>query len=258
MSLLRAPAEGATRLRVRTWHVDDQFAHVTFRTTDGSGPLTADEVRRCIGELRRAGYRGAVTAAMGRADQAPFLEAGFGPGERLHLLVHPLDELPVPVLTGRVHIQRGRRRDVDALLAVDTAAFSGMWRLDRTGVDDALNATPSVHLRVARDTRGTVGYAICGRAGHRGYVQRLAVHPRAQGQGVGGTLLLDGLRWLRRWGARDALVNTQEGNDRSLRLYQRVGFVLQSEGLTVLRLDLGIDSAPDLHDLDPDLDVDRP
>ena len=61
--------------------------------------------------------------------------------------------------------------------------------------------------------------------------------PRAKG--VGGTLLLDGLRWLRRWGARDALVNTQEGNVRSLRLYQRVGFVLQPDGLTVLRLDLG-------------------
>jgi GNAT superfamily N-acetyltransferase len=69
----------------------------------------------------------------------------------------------------------------------------------------------------------------------------LAVHPRTQGLGVGGALLLDGLRWLRRWGARDALVNTQEGNERSLRLYQRMGFVLQPDGLTVLRLALGDD-----------------
>jgi hypothetical protein len=79
---------------------------------------------------------------------------------------------------------------------------------------------------------------VCGRAGHRGYVQRLAVDPSAQGRGVGAGLLIDGLRWLRRWGARDALVNTQEGNARSLRLYQRSGFVLQPEGLAVLHLDL--------------------
>ncbi|HZA00248.1 MAG TPA: GNAT family N-acetyltransferase, partial [Acidimicrobiales bacterium] len=57
-------------------------------------------------------------------------------------------------------------------------------------------------------------------------------------QGVGTALLLDGLRWLRRWGARDALVNTQQGNDRSLRLYQRTGFVLQPGGLRVLRIEL--------------------
>ena len=238
MSVLRAPATSVARLRVRTWHADDQVAHVT-RAADGSGPLTTEEVRRCIAALRRDGYRCAVTAAVGRADQPPFLEAGFVPAERLHLLLHPLDELPNPVLTAPAHIRRGRRRELDDLLAVDHAAFSGIWRLDRAGLDEALNATPTVHLRVARDAGATVGYAICGRAAQRGYVQRLAVHPRAQGQGLGGTLLLDGLRWLRRWGARDALVNTQEGNDRSLRLYQRVGFVLQPDGLTVLRLDLG-------------------
>jgi ribosomal protein S18 acetylase RimI-like enzyme len=238
MSVLRAPETGVARLRVRTWHADDQVAHIT-PAADGSGPLTTEEVRRCIAELRRDGYRGAVTAAMGWADQPPFLGAGFVPAERLHLLLHSLDELPDPVLAAPAQIRRGRRRELDELLEVDHAAFSGMWRLDRAGIDEALSATPTVHLRVARDPGGTIGYAICGRAAHRGYVQRLAVHPRAQGQGLGGTLLLDGLRWLRRWGARDALVNTQEGNDRSLRLYQRAGFVLQPDGLTVLRLDLG-------------------
>jgi ribosomal protein S18 acetylase RimI-like enzyme len=238
MSVLRAPATGVARLRVRTWHADHQVAHIT-PAAHGFGPLTTEEVRRCIAELRRDGYRGAVTAAMARADQPPFLEAGFVPAERLYLLLHSLDELPDPVLAAPAQIRRGRRRELDQLLAVDRAAFSGMWRLDRAGIEEALSATPAVHLRVARNSGRTIGYAICGRAAHRGYVQRLAVHPHAQGQGLGGTLLLDGLRWLRRWGARDALVNTQEGNDRSLRLYQRVGFVLQPDGLTVLRLALG-------------------
>jgi GNAT superfamily N-acetyltransferase len=91
---------------------------------------------------------------------------------------------------------------------------------------------------VARAAPGIVGYAVCGRAGHRGYVQRLAVAPSYQGRGVGAALLGDGLRWLRRWGARDALVNTQEDNDRSLRLYLRSGFVLQTDDLAVLHRSL--------------------
>ena len=75
-------------------------------------------------------------------------------------------------------------------------------------------------------------------AGGAGYVQRLAVDPAVQRAGA----------WARPcwptgcagcgWGARDALVNTQEGNERSLRLYQRAGFVLQPDGLAVLRLSL--------------------
>ena len=48
----------------------------------------------------------------------------------------------------------------------------------------------------------SLGYAICGRAGRRGFVQRLAVDPARHGSGVGRALVLDGLGWLRRRGRR--------------------------------------------------------
>jgi mycothiol synthase len=66
-------------------------------------------------------------------------------------------------------------------------------------------------------------------------LQRLAVLPDAQGAGIGAALVLDGLRWLRRWGAKEVLVNTQEGNEAAVRLYERLGFRRQSDGLAVLR-----------------------
>jgi ribosomal protein S18 acetylase RimI-like enzyme len=89
---------------------------------------------------------------------------------------------------------------------------------------------------VERDEpRAVSGYAITGRAGPRGYLQRLAVEPAGQRGGIGTALVGDGLRWLRRWGAKEVLVNTQEGNDAAVQLYERLGFRLEAGGLAVLR-----------------------
>jgi GNAT superfamily N-acetyltransferase len=242
MSLLRVGVGHDDRLRFGPWRGDALTAYIA-PVRAGLGPISAADVRRCLEAAAGARYRTAITAALPRREQAPFLDVGFTVGERLHLLVHPLDHLPV--LRPVASLRRARRRDRAATLAVDHAAFQSFWRLDDRGLGDALAATSAVHYRVAvgpvrpvGEQSGLVGYAITGRADHRGYVQRLAVDPSAEGTGVGATLLIDGLRWLRRWGARDALVNTQEGNERSLRLYQRTGFVLQPEGLAVLRYDL--------------------
>ena len=79
-----------------------------------------------------------------------------------------------------------------------------------------------------------VGYAVTGRAGSRGYLQRLAVDPDAQGQGIGTTLVQDSFDWLRRRGARETLVNTQESNHKALALYERLGYRCQPQGLLVL------------------------
>jgi ribosomal protein S18 acetylase RimI-like enzyme len=238
----------ASRLRVRPWQADARIAHVA-PAADFLGPLSPADVERAVGHLRDQGYRSVITAALHRADRAPFLAAGFTETERLHLLLHPLDDLAATPPVPGVDLRRGRRREHGEALMVDRAAFAPFWRLDGAGLDEALTATTAVHFQVAHDHGGVVGYAVCGRAGHRGYVQRLAVDPARQGRGIGAALLGDGLRWLRRWGAHDALVNTQQDNDTSLRLYQRTGFVLQPDGLAVLQLALGPARSPRLSHL---------
>lgn len=230
-------AAAAYRLRTRPWQADARVAHVA-PVADCLGPLTTSDVEATVERLRDEGYRSVVTAALHPADRRPFIDVGFVETERLHLLLHGLGHIaPSDAIPG-IDLRRGRRREHAEILAVDRAAFTPFWRLDAAGLDEALDATSAVHLQTARSGSRIVGYAVCGRAGHRGYVQRLAVDPAVQGRGVGRALLLDGLRWLRRWGAHDALVNTQEGNARSLRLYRRAGFVLQPDGLAVLQLDL--------------------
>jgi ribosomal-protein-alanine N-acetyltransferase len=157
--------------------------------------------------------------------------------EELYLLAHDLRDLEP---RRHVPLRRARADDHAAVLALDAASFSPFWRLDVAGLGDTLEATPRVRFRVAVDPSDRVlGYTIVGRAGRRGYLQRLAVAPGARDAGLGTALVLDGLWWLRRWRVTRALVNTQHGNDAALALYRRLGFSPEPVGLSVLEAACG-------------------
>jgi len=184
--------------------------------------------------LRERGYRQAVTAALAASEANAFLAAGFTVRERLHLLAHDLVSLDDPHDAAPSTVRRARRSDRSAALAVDARSFDPFWRLDPAGLDEAVDATPSSRFRVVDGPNDVVGYAVSGRAGARGFLQRLAVDPAVRRQGYGSALVLDGLRWMKRRGAVRAMVNTQERNADALRLYERLGFHLQPGGLAVL------------------------
>jgi ribosomal protein S18 acetylase RimI-like enzyme len=233
MSAHRDLTRGDGRLRIATWRGDATTAYLT----PARGRPGAREVQECVAGLGQLGFVTALTAALGPADQAPFLAAGFEVHERLHLLRRPIEPVPAAPARG-VALRRARRGERPAVLAVDNAAFPAFWQLDSTALDDAIAATPAARMRVAERTdggQGLGGYAVTGRAGPRGYLQRLAVAPGLQRQGLGAALLVDGLRWLRRWGAREVFVNTQVDNQPALQLYERLGFCRQADGLAVLR-----------------------
>lgn len=196
--------------------------------------LSADFVRHCLSTLAEQGFSRVVTGALSPLEQAGFLAAGFGVEQKLRLLGLDLT-LPLPPLPPRPRLSRVAARRYEAVLEADRAAFPEFWRFDHLALRDALQATPAVRFRMVGGRRGHVGgYAICGRSGRRGYVQRLAVHPDAQGQGVGRRLLLDGLHWMAGHGVGRALVNTQSGNRAALSLYSGVGFRDEPVGLSVL------------------------
>jgi len=205
-------------------------ADVGYLSVGATRPLSTDVVERCVGALRRRGYASVVTSALALGDALAFVDAGFTVRERLHLLAHDLDDLPPVDRSTR----RARRSDRSAVLAVDHLAFSPFWRLDETGLTNAIGATPSARFRVAGDDGAVAAYAITGRAGVQGYLQRVAVRPQAQRQGWGRAVVADGLRWLRRHGVGRALVNTQLENDAGLALYRACGFRPLPAGLCVM------------------------
>lgn len=216
--------------RVSPWRGDDRVAHLVVGTEI---PPTDEVVQRCVERIRGRGYEAVVTSALTAAESLPFVDAGFALRERLHLLEHDLSRLPAR----RHGTRRARPRDRSEVLAIDALAFAEFWHFDDLGLDEAIAATPISRFRVIEvpGERGALaGYAVSGRAGAFGYLQRVAVHPSHRGGGLGNALVADALRWFRRHRVERALVNTQVGNDAALELYARCGFRRLPVWLSVL------------------------
>lgn len=222
---------GAERVRIGPWRGDARVAHLA-PVADAPLPSVAF-VRRCCRELASRGFQGVVTGALAPAEQRSFLAAGFQVEQELHLLAHDMQRLPPRPPAGPARLRRARNDDRDGVLRVDGQAFPPFWRLDQHGLDEALGATPAARFRVI-DAGGVLAYAVTGRAGRRGFLQRLAVEPGHHRLGLGRALVIDGLHWLRRWRVDRSVVNTQIGNEPALALYESLGFRLQTDGLSVL------------------------
>jgi ribosomal protein S18 acetylase RimI-like enzyme len=222
---------GRERARTGPWRGNRTVAYLS-PVADAPAPSAAF-VRRCLNDLSARGYHRVVTGALSPLESGGFLAAGFEITERLHLLTHDLRRLPT---APAIPMRRGLGRDHAAVLELDHRAFPPFWRLDAHGLDEALHATPHHRFRVLTEagTEDVTGYVVYGRAGRRGYLQRLAVDPDHRHAGMGTALVVDGLRWLRRWRVERVVVNTQLDNAAALTLYERLGFRRQPVGLSVL------------------------
>jgi len=225
---------GNERFRVGPWHADPHIAYLSL-THDVPRP-TAEGLQRCLRRLDGEGYTSIITAALHPVEAAPFLSVGFVEHDRLRVLSHAMGEFDPPRRRSdpTVRLRRARHADRQMVLEVDRRAFSAFWRLDAEGLDEALGATPKSRFRVATSNGRVVGYAVTGRAGSQGFLQRLATDPDHAGAGIGSELVLDALRWAARRNVRRVLVNTQDANRRALALYRRLGFETTPTDLVVL------------------------
>ncbi len=219
---------GQSWARLAPWRGHPDIAQLVI------GPdahATSQSVHECLERARTCGYRSIVTGAVTDDDSAPFLEAGLTVHEHLHLLARDLTAEPDVPRRGTV---RATFLDRKAIVDLDDAAFEPFWRLGAAGIRDALDATPKSRMRVGRGDPRVSAYAITGRAGEHGYLQRVAVHPDARRRGWGRALVADALLWLWEHGTARVYVNTQLENQAALELYAATGFTLMPEGLLVL------------------------
>jgi ribosomal protein S18 acetylase RimI-like enzyme len=237
------------RRRTRTLRYRGGVARIgSFRGRRDVGQLAiagdvppAGLLERSLATLAAEGYREVLTAPVAPPHSETLRRHGFQPLERLEVLARSLPARLRPT-GGSIVTRRARRGDRERLPDLDAAAFAPFWQLGPVGIADAIDATPHARVSVVGHGDDLAGYAIFGRAGTVGYVQRLAVAPLHRAQGIGRALMLDGLAWLARRRVQTVFVNTQHDNTIALALYESLGFRRQPTGLQILALPLGAGS----------------
>lgn len=112
--------------------------------------------------------------------------------------------------------------DAVGVVAVENLAFEQLWRHDAASFLDVARAYP--YFVVAEDSSGIIGYQFNTFDATTGYLVRIAVHPRAEGQGVGTRLMAEAIRYFERQHVWKIALNTEEQNTRAHALYEWFGF----------------------------------
>ncbi|MDJ0791092.1 MAG: GNAT family N-acetyltransferase [Acidimicrobiia bacterium] len=218
---------GWARAEARPWN--DAVDDATLRLIrGGSGFLEA-----CVYRLIGLGAPSILSSPLAPSARRPWENAGFRSHIDLALMRLSLqDSIAAPTHL----VVREDDFDLDLMLDIDRAAFPDFWRFDRAGLVESTQATGSSSVFVIRDgNEGITGYAVVGYGHAISYLQRVAVHPQWQGEGMGRSLVRASARSAKRNGSKAMLLNTQFDNDPAITLYEDEGFVTLPESLAVLR-----------------------
>lgn len=111
--------------------------------------------------------------------------------------------------------------DVDAVLAIEQAAYSHPWT--RANFLDSLASGYSA--RVLRSRDGIIGYLLVMMVVDEAHLLNVAVAPQAQGQGWGLKLVYQAFEIARAEKMESILLEVRPSNLRALQMYQQIGFV---------------------------------
>ena len=136
-----------------------------------------------------------------------------------------VDALPVVV-------RPALRRDLGAVMDIESASFSDPWSIE--AFESSL-ALPHFRFLVALRQEGEApaggevidGYVLAMALGPEGEIADIAVAVGGRGRGVGGVLLDAGLRALVAAGVGSVFLEVRESNEAARRLYASRGFIEQ-------------------------------
>ncbi|CAO0824273.1 (ribosomal protein S18)-alanine N-acetyltransferase [Desulfarculales bacterium] len=116
-----------------------------------------------------------------------------------------------------------KQQHLDQVMAIERACFSHPWER-RLFKAEVVFPQALCLAALTLPLRQLAGYLILWQVVDEAQIQNIAVHPGLRGQGVGKTLLMQGLSQARRRGATWASLEVRPSNLTARRLYVSLGF----------------------------------
>ena len=161
------------------------------------------------------------------------LDVGFREIDRVLSYARP-DRALLHDASDVVELHLAGASDAQTILGLNAAAFEPLWRYDERTILGWLLAAD--HAVLATRQGAPLGFAITTLSATDGYAQliRIAMHPAAQGRGVGRQLVTDAIAYGRAVGASGVSLNTQASNAVARHLYEELGFRFTGGSLPVM------------------------
>ncbi|MBI1293434.1 GNAT family N-acetyltransferase [bacterium] len=164
------------------------------------------------------------------------LQSGFREADQIRFYLRTRQDLPV--VPKPAQLRPIQECDLAPLAQIDAETFDPIWHMGRT---DLLQLCFTARIQVAEFNGELVGYtamSLYGSGAHpsqaEAQIVRIAVHPSAQGHGIGRQLLADAIAHAHGQSVYRIQLNTQESNRRSQRMYESFGFRKQGGNVPVL------------------------
>ena len=235
----RSEWDGAGRIRLRIcdtgefaearpWRDRKDILEVLELTSGPNCLHLLDDLSR-----RFAAQGGQLVLVYGRlfwSNEAIFRQVGFALLEEIVEMtsVRPFCDAKIPDRVVRFE----RERDPIRLLTIDREAFSWLWCNSRHEMSNYLKqAGVRAFTAISNDVlAGYVSFTV-----HRDFahIDRLAVLPEQQGQGIGKALMRWSLGEIRESGRENVILTTQSSNTRSQSLYRSFGFSKTQGGYSI-------------------------
>jgi ribosomal protein S18 acetylase RimI-like enzyme len=122
--------------------------------------------------------------------------------------------------------------DVERVTQIDQACFEPLWQQSEDAIRRGYQQTAYASVMEYRDK--VIAFQFTTTSAYNAHLARLAVLPDQQSKGVGTALVMDMLYRFKQPLIHEITVNTQQDNPNSIRLYQKLGFVLTGESFPIL------------------------